>query len=335
MARYDSLTGLPNRAYFYEIVGEALAGGDRDRLCGIAVLDLDDFKSVNDTLGHPIGDGLIYAVGERLAAFASDTIKVSRFGGDEFMIFFDQLEDESHLAALLDSDIRRAAGRRRRRRPRAAHPGQRRRGAVARQGHRCRRDDRQGRPGALQGQGTRQERLAAVRIGDGRGVPQPAADEGRSAQPPSRRGGCASSTSRSSPWTRCASPPARRSAAGTTPISGRSRRPSSFRWPKRWASSPRSAPSCSRRPASNASSGPNEISVSVNLSARDFRNREVVDKVREALDRLGPVAAPARDRGDRDGAARRQVADAAAISRRSRRSACASRSTISAPAIRA
>ncbi|MBX3569550.1 MAG: EAL domain-containing protein [Rhizobiaceae bacterium] len=103
MARYDSLTALPNRAYFQEIVAESLAAGDRNRLCGIAVLDLDDFKSVNDTLGHPIGDGLIYAVAEKLASFSGDTIKVSRFGGDEFMVFFDHIEDESHLATLLDS----------------------------------------------------------------------------------------------------------------------------------------------------------------------------------------------------------------------------------------
>ena len=102
MARYDSLTGLPNRAYFHELVGEAMASGDRDRLCGLAVLDLDDFKSVNDTLGHPIGDGLIYAVAERLAAIAGQDINVSRFGGDEFMIFFDRVEDESHLSGLLD-----------------------------------------------------------------------------------------------------------------------------------------------------------------------------------------------------------------------------------------
>jgi diguanylate cyclase (GGDEF)-like protein len=103
MARYDNLTGLPNRAYFHELVAETLSAGNRDRLCGLAVLDLDDFKSVNDTLGHPVGDGLIYAVAERLAAFASDTVKVSRFGGDEFMIFFDHIEDQSHLCAILDS----------------------------------------------------------------------------------------------------------------------------------------------------------------------------------------------------------------------------------------
>jgi len=102
MARYDSLTGLPNRAYFHELVGEFMAAGDRERLCGLAVLDLDDFKSVNDTLGHPIGDGLIYAVAERLLAVAAEGVKVSRFGGDEFMVFFDRVEDESHLARMLD-----------------------------------------------------------------------------------------------------------------------------------------------------------------------------------------------------------------------------------------
>ena len=103
MARYDSLTGLMNRGYFHECVGEAMAGGDRERLCALAVIDLDDFKSVNDTLGHPVGDGLIYAVAERIAAFATDSVTVSRFGGDEFMIFFDRVEDETHLAGLLDA----------------------------------------------------------------------------------------------------------------------------------------------------------------------------------------------------------------------------------------
>ncbi|WP_395450174.1 putative bifunctional diguanylate cyclase/phosphodiesterase [Aminobacter sp. UC22_36] len=102
MARYDSLTGLPNRAYFHETVAECIHSGERDRLCALAVLDLDDFKSVNDTLGHPVGDGLIYAVAERLAVFASDTVKISRFGGDEFMIYFDNVDDESHLRVMLE-----------------------------------------------------------------------------------------------------------------------------------------------------------------------------------------------------------------------------------------
>ncbi|WEX10182.1 EAL domain-containing protein [Chelativorans sp. AA-79] len=94
MARYDSLTGLPNRAYFHDVIAEMMATGDQTRLCGLSVFDLDDFKSINDTLGHPVGDGLIYAVAEKLASFAGDDVKVSRFGGDEFMIFFNQVENE-------------------------------------------------------------------------------------------------------------------------------------------------------------------------------------------------------------------------------------------------
>jgi diguanylate cyclase (GGDEF)-like protein len=102
MARYDNLTGLANRAYFHEQVMEIMASGDRDRLCGLAVFDLDDFKSVNDTLGHPVGDGLIYAVAERLGSFAREHMRISRFGGDEFMIFFDHIADEAEFSRELD-----------------------------------------------------------------------------------------------------------------------------------------------------------------------------------------------------------------------------------------
>ncbi len=102
MARFDNLTGLPNRAHFHEIVSEMMAADDHERSCALAVFDLDDFKSVNDTLGHPIGDGLIYSLAERLAGFASDAIKVSRFGGDEFMVYFDRVDSEAELGLILD-----------------------------------------------------------------------------------------------------------------------------------------------------------------------------------------------------------------------------------------
>ena len=102
MARFDSLTGLANRAYFHEIIGEMIGAGDNERQCALVVFDLDDFKSVNDTLGHPIGDGLIYGVAERLAGFASDTIKVSRFGGDEFMVYVDRVGGAAELGLMLD-----------------------------------------------------------------------------------------------------------------------------------------------------------------------------------------------------------------------------------------
>ncbi|WP_431192876.1 putative bifunctional diguanylate cyclase/phosphodiesterase [Tianweitania aestuarii] len=110
MARYDGLTGLPNRAYFHELVTEHMAGGDRSRLCGLVVVDLDDFKSVNDTLGHPIGDGLIYAVASKLSAFSSEEVMVSRFGGDEFVLFFNKVEDEGEFLGLLDEIFLNASG---------------------------------------------------------------------------------------------------------------------------------------------------------------------------------------------------------------------------------
>jgi diguanylate cyclase (GGDEF)-like protein len=102
MASFDSLTGLANRAFFHETVTNLLSHGDRQRLCGLVVFDLDDFKTVNDTLGHPVGDGLIYAAAERLNVFASDDIIVSRFGGDEFMVFFNDVEDQRDFSQNLE-----------------------------------------------------------------------------------------------------------------------------------------------------------------------------------------------------------------------------------------
>jgi len=101
MARYDNLTGLPNRAYFHEVVSETLASGDPDRICALAVVDLDDFKNINDTLGHPVGDGLIYSVAQRLAGLVSDNVRISRFGGDEFMFYFDDIPDATAMDAEL------------------------------------------------------------------------------------------------------------------------------------------------------------------------------------------------------------------------------------------
>ncbi len=99
MARFDSLTGLANRGHFQELVAESLANNDPDRLCAMLVLDLDDFKTVNDTLGHPVGDGLIIAIAERLSDHVDDHAKLSRFGGDEFMVYFGHLADEDDLKA--------------------------------------------------------------------------------------------------------------------------------------------------------------------------------------------------------------------------------------------
>jgi diguanylate cyclase (GGDEF)-like protein len=110
MARYDSLTNLPNRAYFHELVAELVAGGDMERNCALAVFDLDDFKNINDTLGHPVGDGLICAVADKLSAIASEDVTVSRFGGDEFMVFVNSIGSEEELSILLDRTFEDLSG---------------------------------------------------------------------------------------------------------------------------------------------------------------------------------------------------------------------------------
>ena len=86
-ALHDELTGLPNRAQLLRRTGEALAGAARTgRTTGFLLLDLDRFKEVNDTLGHPIGDGLLRVVGHRLSRSVRPGDMVARLGGDEFAV---------------------------------------------------------------------------------------------------------------------------------------------------------------------------------------------------------------------------------------------------------
>lgn len=84
LAQYDSLTGLPNRASFLEHLRQALPGTSEDRQLAVLFVDLDDFKAVNDTLGHPIGDQLLRAVAIRLKDCVTSGEFVARLGGDEF-----------------------------------------------------------------------------------------------------------------------------------------------------------------------------------------------------------------------------------------------------------
>ena len=85
LARFDSLTGLPNRALMRQTLDEALRNAtNRRKGCSLFLIDLDRFKNVNDTLGHPIGDALLRQVGERLKSVMGDHGQVGRLGGDEF-----------------------------------------------------------------------------------------------------------------------------------------------------------------------------------------------------------------------------------------------------------
>jgi diguanylate cyclase (GGDEF)-like protein len=85
LARFDSLTGLPNRALMRQTLEEALRNAaNRRKGCSLFLIDLDRFKNVNDTLGHPVGDALLRQVGERLKSVMGDHGQVGRLGGDEF-----------------------------------------------------------------------------------------------------------------------------------------------------------------------------------------------------------------------------------------------------------
>jgi diguanylate cyclase (GGDEF)-like protein len=93
MARHDSLTALPNRALFGERLEQALAALGLGGGFGLLLVDLDRFKEVNDTHGHPIGDALLRVVARRLTACARDGDTVARLGGDEFAIIGMGLRD--------------------------------------------------------------------------------------------------------------------------------------------------------------------------------------------------------------------------------------------------
>jgi diguanylate cyclase (GGDEF)-like protein len=101
MARYDILTGLANRGVFAEALQHEIARANRDGTSfAVLYLDLDHFKDVNDTLGHPIGDLLLQSVAERLRASVRETDTVSRFGGDEFALIATDLREPADAAAL-------------------------------------------------------------------------------------------------------------------------------------------------------------------------------------------------------------------------------------------
>jgi diguanylate cyclase (GGDEF)-like protein len=86
MAHHDALTGLANRLLFHQRLGEAVSRCRRGARCAVLYLDLDHFKAVNDTLGHPVGDALLRQVTQRLKRQLRDIDTVARLGGDEFAI---------------------------------------------------------------------------------------------------------------------------------------------------------------------------------------------------------------------------------------------------------
>src|SRR5690606_21614908 len=103
LAHYDQMTNLPNRLLFETCAARRLApAAGRGAGCALVYLDLDNFKVINDTLGHVPGDDLRRHLGQRLRALSGEEGLISRFGGDEFLILLEDVADEQAVRGYVD-----------------------------------------------------------------------------------------------------------------------------------------------------------------------------------------------------------------------------------------
>jgi diguanylate cyclase (GGDEF)-like protein/PAS domain S-box-containing protein len=110
LARFDSLTGLPNRAVLRDRMERALGECRPDNMCAVHFIDLDQFKQVNDTLGHTRGDMLLEAVAKRLVNAAGDAGVIARFGGDEFVVLQAPITSPQESESLAQSILTNLGG---------------------------------------------------------------------------------------------------------------------------------------------------------------------------------------------------------------------------------
>ena len=104
LANHDTLTGLPNRAKFLEKLHETLIHANRDHTrAALLLIDLDHFKSVNDSFGHHAGDQLLKIVAQRLIKCIRETDTVARLGGDEFVVILTRLKSISTAGSIANS----------------------------------------------------------------------------------------------------------------------------------------------------------------------------------------------------------------------------------------
>lgn len=103
MALYDRLTGLPNRMLLDDRMTQAATLSQRNgKIFAVLFVDLDNFKPVNDTYGHAIGDKLLKSVGQRLLACVRKSDTISRLGGDEFIVILNEIDSREDVATVCD-----------------------------------------------------------------------------------------------------------------------------------------------------------------------------------------------------------------------------------------
>jgi diguanylate cyclase (GGDEF)-like protein/PAS domain S-box-containing protein len=106
LANFDDLTGLPNRNLFRDRLGHAIAQAERnEELVALLYIDLDDFKRINDTLGHTVGDELLATVADRLRSCVRESDTVARIGGDEFTVLLEGISEVESATAAAENII--------------------------------------------------------------------------------------------------------------------------------------------------------------------------------------------------------------------------------------
>lgn len=102
VARHDPLTNLPNRALFNDRLQSALARAWREQQLALLYIDLDGFKQVNDSCGHPVGDLMLQEVAQRIKRCVRDSDTVGRIGGDEFVVLLHDIARPEHATAVAE-----------------------------------------------------------------------------------------------------------------------------------------------------------------------------------------------------------------------------------------